>query len=642
VDDALSLGAYDPAMDDLSDWIDDVRYPDQPKNQPGDGDKKGSSVQVNSDVVSSKSQSPTNMSIKSLKNKSSNSAALKPESPTAESIQHSESLDDHPATVPPTRTLANESIQSPASHKIIFKRSAIKKPEITVPESTKPEQLTATSAKLDEEVSPDVKKLAWASKRRRKRQFDPSPLIKVQDAAPVVDGLGAPRNGRGSSSQSHHLSYQNIVSDDEDMMEVVTSQEEILFQLQRPRTWVTDFVCDRINPDCEHEHDSYPFSSKARFRCLDTSISEFSSVNRLLSRIRFVEACTPPIHSGKSRLNRIQQRKLCNVIYNNTQPHRLRADVNIALLLNQSAPSLDTGDVNGFCSDCPVPLAYRSDLVECGCRWLTVAALERILWACPTTVEQLVAVPDLDAIAADPMAPYLLNIINTFLSDNSIEPQGDFQEVVDTNSNADRVFPKVQLIDSNCDDWIPMFFCPLCPSLKQIGTIPMHYSQEEFNAMKPAFPLSFSHFMYAINIVYSLFDGKSMVESQNGVKGVEITETGMCSNVQVICKISVVMLIMIITIEFVRSGHRTMYGSINENLTEELVQRSGMAVRSRRNKSTSPLSDSSSSSDSSRDDRDFPPDVFTDIGSGMGQVIKLQIFDFFYKTQPQVYRTFPL
>jgi hypothetical protein len=75
-----------------------------------------------------------------------------------------------------------------------------------------------------------------------------------------------------------------------------------------------------------------------------------------------------------------------------------------------------------------------------------------------------------------------------------------------------------------------------------------------------------------------------------------------------------------ITSDGIHSGHRTMYGSINENLTEELIQRSGMAARSRRDKSKSytGLLCSSSSSDEA-----FPPDVFTDIGSGMGQVMMM-------------------
>jgi hypothetical protein len=542
-DDALSLDGYDPSMDDLSDWIDDVRYPNQPKDGQDDSSTRVDGIKDSSSQFSTEPTNHTSMvsSSQALEKDSDSKkkpqiVSIKSQSPTDESIHCSELPDGHPSTVPPTRTLANGDIRSSLSHKIIFKRSAIKKPQVVVsePEAARP---TAAPSKMAEDTSPDLKKLAWASMRRKKRQLDPSPLTKVKDSSSVHETGVALRNGRASAAQSHHGSYQNVVSDNDDLLEDAMSQEEILFQLQRPRTWVTDFVCDRINPDTEYEHDSYPFSSKARFRCLDTSISEFSSINRLLCRIRFVEGCTPPIHSGKSRLNRIQQRKLCNAIYNNTQPHRLRADVNIALLL--SAPSRSPNDSYGICSDCPVPLAYRSDLVDCGCLLLTVAALERILWACPTTISQLAAVPDLDAIAADPIAPHLLNVVNTFLSDNGIDPQGDFQEVVDINSNVEKVFPKVPRNDPNSDDWVPAFFCPLCPSLKQLGTIPMHYTQEEFNAMNPTFPLSFGHFMYAINIVYSLFDGKRMVESHNGVKGVEITETGIrvCTSFAIIPQI---------------------------------------------------------------------------------------------------------
>lgn len=206
---------------------------------------------------------------------------------------------------------------------------------------------------------------------------------------------------------------------------------------------------------------------------------------------------------------------------------------------------------------------WNCELGRVNCTKLTLRLVEMILWLCPTSVQDFLAIPGImnKIDINEPFLQILSDLVKEFLQIRNIVPCGDFFDVLACN------FCRLQdMFFTNQEaDYKASQFCALCPTDKQIGKQKAPYSQEIFNAMQPTFPLSYDQFSYAMHIVYGLFDGREMVEGYDGIHGI--------TNVK-------------------STKQRTMFGSLNENLVEDIFQRTGL--------------------------NSF--DTFADLGSGIGQI----------------------
>jgi hypothetical protein len=309
------------------------------------------------------------------------------------------------------------------------------------------------------------------------------------------------------------------------------------FNVTRTNSWVTDFLHEEISkshPE-QHEHDTCTFLPCKRLARLDCKIVTWK-IDNLMRYVRFVEMCTTRHHCGISRLNRCLQRALCRYLYTNCQPKLCSSSRLRCLSADRSL------------SGCPITLSF----------------IEKLLWCCPTTVNEISKLEDLERISAPTFYLTLeqkeeLNFtINKFLHRRGVDGSEliEFMTVYECNRSKCAVLPLRPVND------VPAF-CDLCKYEGQENRSTIEYSVENFIAMKPIWPLSFQHFRYVWRLVSEFYENSSF----HGVLGVSVVE----------------------------SGQKTMYGEIHENLIEEIVQRSILSAR----------------------------DVFTDIGSGIGQVLNL-------------------
>lgn len=383
------------------------------------------------------------------------------------------------------------------------------------------------------------------------------------------------------NSESSLQSAQKFqaLSESEQQLKVAKKQA-VMLEEARPCTlqlapWVTDYVCANLAGP-ENEHNTFCFRPRERGRNINVSIKSMS-ISQLLRRVRFIEECSAKIHCGLSRLDRWEQRAMCHYIYNNTQPHRMSKGVDVGIP-NRKAASIEipspvatpTSKVAPVAQKgVPIPRAlkqlqtglkqyidlpalvgtsklryqrsttakiparrgfpfggqFRNHLADVDCSLLSIAVLERVLWACPTTENEFFALFQSYELLRSPVVPVLLELINDFLSLKKITPSREFAEVVNVNKSLElvNIISLGEKQDVSTPDnkkgpqsnyySVPLH-CALCPQVIQSEQDRVHpkYTQGEFNKIKASFPLTVSQFIFALNVAYERCGGRAKLE----------------------------------------------------------------------------------------------------------------------------------
>jgi hypothetical protein len=269
--------------------------------------------------------------------------------------------------------------------------------------------------------------------------------------------------------------------------------------------WITDAIVGQ-SWDMGEEHDTGIFSSVLRkWVNLSSPISEYDSVEDLFCRVVLIEGdCAVRRHRGVSRLDRCQQRALLHLLYDGS-----RGAIDLGSSFAGRAVQLEREASLGAGAGAGAGVGVGPVGANHSLRWncelskteavssdLTIPLVERVLWSCPTSIDEFFSMPETKELRTknSTLPTILVNLITQFLHLRMINPnaKGGFSEVLATNYRRCSdliIFAPLEYITPSA--------CDLCPDSVSIGRgVAVARCQKAFSDMKPTFPLSYEHFRY--------------------------------------------------------------------------------------------------------------------------------------------------